>query len=144
MTNTGLITAAVKWGVGRHFWFLNDEQKLKSVKYEFLAEPCGIIAPTAARISFAIYLLKFSGPIRWRRWTLHGVIWSQITTNLANIIIILAQCQHMATLWDPTVGGTCWSRNVQVYAGYLQGGTIVLRHFSRLLRSSVLRCQLHN
>jgi hypothetical protein len=82
----------------------------------------GIVAPTLARISFAIYLLKFVGTSRWRRWILWSVVWSQVIFNIIQLVLIFAQCEHFAALWDPSVGGKCWSRKVQVYSGYFLGG----------------------
>ncbi|KAL9616837.1 MAG: hypothetical protein Q9160_008327 [Pyrenula sp. 1 TL-2023] len=78
-----------------------------------------------AGVSIIIVGLRFYTGIRViRRLDLGDwlMLFALIITNLANIIIIVAQCQHINKLWDLNAPGTCWSRNVQVYAGYLQGG----------------------
>jgi hypothetical protein len=77
-----------------------------------------------ARASFAIYLLKFVGTSKFRRWTLWSVVITQAVFNIIQLILIFAQCQHFAALWDPTVGGRCWSNKVQVYSGYFLGGRL--------------------
>jgi hypothetical protein len=73
-------------------------------------------------MSFAIYLLKFVGTSKFRRYILWSVVWTQAVFNIIQLILIFAQCEHFAALWNPAVGGKCWSRNVQVYSGYFLGG----------------------
>jgi hypothetical protein len=73
-------------------------------------------------MSFAIYLLKFVGTSKFRRWTLWSVVWTQAVFNIIQLVLIFAQCEHFEALWNPAVGGKCWSRNVQVYSGYFLGG----------------------
>ena len=150
MLNTSLITHAVSWGIGRHIYYLTPEETVNAIKFEFIAQVrCtnsltrylsltirysqtpGIVAPTLARISFAIYLLKFVGTSKFRRWILWSVVWSQAIVNIIQLILIFAQCEHFAALWDPSVGGKCWSRKVQVYSGYFLGGRFLqLRPFA--------------
>ncbi|PMD64179.1 uncharacterized protein K444DRAFT_482016, partial [Hyaloscypha bicolor E] len=121
MLNTSLITHAVSWGIGRHIYYLTPEETVNAIKFEFIAQTPGIVAPTLARISFAIYLLKFVGTSKFRRWILWSVVWSQAIVNIIQLVLIFAQCEHFAALWDPSVGGKCWSRKVQVYSGYFLG-----------------------
>jgi phosphoglycerol transferase MdoB-like AlkP superfamily enzyme len=123
-TNTTLITLAVHHGIGRHIMYLTPYQIKEAIKFELLAQPWGIISPTLSRVSFALFLLKFAGQRKWIRWSLWSVIWIQVVANLATIIQIFAQCQHYASLWDPSVGGHCISPHVQVLFGYAQGGKI--------------------
>ncbi|PMD47082.1 hypothetical protein L207DRAFT_606140 [Hyaloscypha variabilis F] len=121
MLNTSLITHAVSWGIGRHIYYLTPIETINAIKFEFIAQTPGIVAPTLARVSFAIYLLKFVGTSKLRRYLLWSVVWSQVIVNIIQIVLILAQCQHFAALWNPAVGGKCWSRKVQVYSGYFLG-----------------------
>ncbi|KAL5326353.1 hypothetical protein ACEPPN_004037 [Leptodophora sp. 'Broadleaf-Isolate-01'] len=121
LLNTSLITSSIHWGTGRHWYYLSDLERKMAVKYQVLAEVPGIAAPTLARISFSLFVLKFVGPSRAKKWILWSVIWGQIISNLILIIIILAQCEIFSALWDPTVGGRCWSLYAQIYASYVIG-----------------------
>jgi hypothetical protein len=125
MTNTALVSRAIHYGIGRHIFYLKPEQIVKAIKYEYLAQPFGVLAPTAARISFAFFLLKFTGPRKLLKWALWSVIWLQFVVNVAVIVQILVQCHHIASLWDPQVKGYCMSPLVQVYFGYVLGGELL-------------------
>lgn len=99
-----------------------------ATKYEFLAQPPGVMAPAIARASFALYVLKFVGSSKWMKWTLYQVVFVQIVVcGLGTVVVIVAQCQHFSHLWDHTAAGTCWSPSVQVNAGYIAGGTFQSR-----------------
>lgn len=96
-----------------------------ATKYEYLAQPPGVMAPAIARSAFALYILKFVGSSTWMKWTLwQTIVVQMVLCGFGTVIIIVAQCQHFNRLWDPTAGGTCWSPNVQVMAGYIAGGTL--------------------
>ena len=125
LVNTSLITVGVGWGIGRHYYYLTDVERFMATKYEYLAQPPGVMAPAIARSAFALYILKFVGSSTWMKWTLwQTIVVQMVLCGFGTVIIIVAQCQHFNRLWDPTAGGTCWSPNVQVMAGYIAGGTL--------------------
>ena len=135
---------AIHWGIGRHIQYLELAQIVTAVKFEILAQqPWGILAPTFARVSFSFYLMRFVGQSKPMKWALWQVIVVQTVVNLAtlwdlpsklkfklnsylhcNSILILVQCQPLASLWDPSVKGHCWSPEVPINIGYAQGGEI--------------------
>jgi hypothetical protein len=41
-THIGLLTVSHHYGLGRHFFFLDDVMKVKAMEWEFIAEPFGI------------------------------------------------------------------------------------------------------
>lgn len=130
LINTSLITAAIHWGIGRHIQYLEPAHIVTAIRFEFLAQPWGILAPTFARVSFSFYLMKFIGQSKPMKWALWQVIVVQTLSNLVTIILILVQCQHLASLWNPSVKGHCWSPRIQVNSGYAQG---VINTFHDLL-----------
>ncbi|KAI9737834.1 MAG: hypothetical protein M1834_009203 [Cirrosporium novae-zelandiae] len=89
-----------------------------AIKYEYLSQPFGIACPTFGRISFAVYMLGLIGPVKWRRWLLHGLIWSQVIVNSVTIILIFVQCEHVDAIWDREgAGGWCWDASVNTDFG---------------------------
>lgn len=92
------------------------------MKYEFLAEPWGILSPLFARVSFVCFMLNLVGSHRKYKIILYVTNVSQIIVNGLTILLILIQCQHIETLWDHSVQGRCWSTKVQTYSGFFQGG----------------------
>lgn len=92
------------------------------MKYEFLAEPWGILSPLFARISFICFLGNLVGSQQKYRYMLWFMIITQILVNGMTILLILIQCDHIAMLWDHRIPGHCWSTKVQTYSGFFQGG----------------------
>ena len=45
-----------------------------------------------------------------------------IVVNASCAIVYILQCRPMAALWNPTVEAHCWSSNVYLIWGYIQGG----------------------
>ena len=135
---------AIHWGIGRHIQYLEPAQIVAAIKFELLAQqPWGIISPTFARVSFSFFLMRFVGQSKPMKRTLWQVIVVQTISNLTtlwdlpsklkfklniyshcNSILVLVQCQHFASLWDPSVKGRCWGPNIQINIGYAQGGGI--------------------
>jgi hypothetical protein len=113
LANTSLLTVAIHHGIGRHMEYLSPEQRLLAMKYEFLSEPFGVTSATLARISFATFLLKFCIASRPWHWTVWSIIWTQAVGNIAIILLIFLQCEHVTALWDPNAGGTCWTPQVR-------------------------------
>lgn len=135
---------AVHWGIGRHIQYLEPAQIVAAIKFELLAQqPWGILTPTFARVSFSFFLMRFVGRSKPMKWTLWQVIVVQTISNLTtlwdlpsnpkfklniyshcNSVLVLVQCQHFASLWDPSVKGHCWGPKIQINIGYAQGGEI--------------------
>ncbi|KAF8850281.1 hypothetical protein BDZ45DRAFT_731650 [Acephala macrosclerotiorum] len=122
--NFSLDTSAVRFGLGRHFFYLTPSERVNSMKGEFLGQPIGILSPMFGRISFCVFLFKLIGPSKSRRWFLYGLMTQHIIINVLTIILVVVQCPNFATLWDPIgTPGKCWSPSVQADFGFFQGAT---------------------
>ncbi|TVY88724.1 hypothetical protein LAWI1_G005141 [Lachnellula willkommii] len=127
IANFSLDTAAVQYGLGRHFFYLTPFERVHSMKYEFLGQPVGILSPMFGRLSFMIYLLNIIVTSKPKKWFIYSLAAQHIIINVVTIILILAQCPHFATLWDPIgTPGRCWNPSVQADFGYFQGATNTL------------------
>jgi hypothetical protein len=104
--------------------YLTFEQRVSAMRYEFLSQAFGVAGAAFARISFAVLVLKFCVASRAWNWTVWSIVWVQAVGNSATVFIIFLQCQPIQTLWNPDVVGKCWTPQVQIIAGYTQGGTI--------------------
>jgi hypothetical protein len=141
IANFAFDTAAVHFGLGRHFFYLTPFEKVHSMKYEFLGQPVGrdllkntesvmayvltgILSPMFGRLSFMVYLLNIIVTSKPKKWFIYGLATQHIIINVATIILIVVQCQNFATMWDPIgTPGKCWSPSVQADFGYFQGAT---------------------
>lgn len=92
------------------------------MKWEYLAQPAGIMSPAFARIAFCMYMVKFVGTSKLKRNLFYFIIASQLIVNLGTMIEVLISCEHFAQLWDFRLHDRCWSPKIQAYLGFLQGG----------------------
>jgi hypothetical protein len=123
-----LLTASYKWGLGRHFYYLDDEQRFHAMRFAFLLQGWGIASPMFGRISFCLFMLYIVGENRYMRLSLWFSIISQVVVNVATIILIYSQCgSHPEALWDPRVHATCLSPRAQTNFSYFQCGEDVER-----------------
>ncbi|KAI0383700.1 integral membrane protein [Hypomontagnella monticulosa] len=121
LKNSCFVQVSIHFGLGRHQDTLRVENAIEAIKWDYLAQPSAIMAPTFGRISFAMLLLTLTGILKSRRFLLYGIIVSQLFVNSLCFILILAQCQPVQLLWDKRLEGTCWDLKAQEYFGYFQG-----------------------
>jgi hypothetical protein len=133
VVSAGLITEAVRWGFGRHVYYLTPHQIMESVRYSYYVQPFAFLALVFGRVSFAISLIILIGIKPWRRWLLFFIIAGQFVINWIFIGILLGACSPAAKYWNRRLPGKCLDHRVIEYTGYVQGGE---RHNHRLVSSS--------
>jgi len=121
LKNTILVQIALHYGLGRHIGTLDPVDAMNAIKWDYIAQPSSIMAPTFGRISFAMMLLNFAGLSRSRKLILYIIIFLQIVSNSLCFIFILVQCKPIQLLWDKSLKGTCWDLTFQEYFGYYDG-----------------------
>ena len=82
------------------------------------------MCPAFARISFCLYLLNFVGTDKRMKYLFWFFIISQFVVNVGTLVEVSASCVRFAALWDPSVGGRCWSPRIQANVGFFQGGML--------------------
>ncbi|TVY14099.1 hypothetical protein LARI1_G007616 [Lachnellula arida] len=118
IANFSLDTAAVQYGLGYSIEITYRGNCLHLA---------GILSPMFGRLSFMIYLLNIIVTSKPTKWFIYSLAAQHIIINVVTIILILAQCPHFATLWDPIgTPGRCWNPSVQADFGYFQGATNTL------------------
>lgn len=121
IANTILISMSSSMGLGKHQNCLTVHQRIYTLKWEFIARPLGTTCGTFARVGWCLYLLKFVGTDRRKKYVLWFVVSSQLLVNLATVIQVVTQCHEFVSFWDPTINGHCSSMRVQEYMGITQG-----------------------
>lgn len=118
-----LTTETVRWGFGRHIYYLTPEQLVQSVKLSYIVAPFAFMSLVFGRVSFAASLFVLIGTKKWRRWLLYFIIVSQFVVNLILIGVGLGVCTPARKYWDRKTPGTCLSPKIHRNLGYAQGGT---------------------
>lgn len=115
------LTMSEKDGLGRHVSYLTAAQKTSTMRWNFVAQPMGILSSMLGRVSFALFLLNFVGTSKARRRLLWFFIGAQILVNAVTIVAVFVQCgKKVEALWDTSVEAKCWSPVVQTNIGFGQ------------------------
>lgn len=120
------MTVSAVYGLGNHESALSPYDIVKTNLWSWIAQIVAIICLVVARFAVISFLLAIQKRTQQRSYrigrrfiyfvgTLQGVI------NVAEIILILQQCDPVQKLWDPTVPGTCQLIKICSQVGYLQG-----------------------
>lgn len=120
--NSCFVQVSLHYGLGRHITTLSPENAMHAIKWDYMAQPLSIMAPTFGRISFALLLLSLVGISKTRRLFLWAIIISQFVANSLCFIFILVQCKPIELLWNKSLEGECWDLKFQEYFGYFDGG----------------------
>jgi len=125
VVSTGFNLQQVAIGGGRHEFYLTPPTIIQVVKWSDLSEFLLIWVTALTKISICIFVMRIPNSKRLTK-LLYALIALLVVVNGACVIAFLAQCRPMEALWDPAVGGSCWTLEVFVVFGYLQGATSVL------------------
>lgn len=127
LVDSCFVQIAIHYGLGRQQSTLQEEDAIKAIMWDYLAQPPAIIGPAFGRISFAMLLLNLVKLMKSRRILLYALIVSQFVVNTLVYVLILAQCKPIESLWDYRVHGECWNlihqRNIGFFQGSLNGAT---------------------
>lgn len=117
----GLVTEAVRWGFGRHIYYLTEEEATQSIRWSFIVAPFAYFFLVFGRVSFAVSLIILIGTNKWRRWFLYLLILGQFVVNLVMAGVGIGNCNPVHKAWDRDTPGTCLDPRIRRYTGYTQG-----------------------
>lgn len=103
------LLVGIHFGIGRHEQDLSLEDLREATKWIYIPRTEFVIACMFTRLSIAAFMLHiFAIERKWRR-SLYVIMTFIILTSLLSVsVVLLAQCQPIRKIWDPTVPGKCW------------------------------------
>ncbi|KAL9609988.1 MAG: hypothetical protein Q9167_005290 [Letrouitia subvulpina] len=97
-------------GMGRHRYYLSPETYKKFLKYDYLDWAQVFVTLAASKISICLFLLRLSN-FDNLRFFLKGLISFIVLSHLPLFLLIVFQCNPVATVWmvavNPGYPGTC-------------------------------------
>ncbi|KAK5941656.1 hypothetical protein PMZ80_005605 [Knufia obscura] len=112
----GVITKAVDYGVGRHYYEITDPARLvNAYKFIYIGQPLAIVACALSKSSFALMLLR----VVTKKWEIYAIWFILISINIVMLLCALfqfVQCKNPAYGWDRTIVTKCWP--VEVFTWY--------------------------
>ncbi|KAM3086311.1 hypothetical protein ACMFMF_000264 [Clarireedia jacksonii] len=108
-----LITVQYHYGWGRHYVYLDDEDRIEAMKYNAIGQSFGVMGSTFGRLSFIILMLQLFGISKWRRKALWTLFYAQLIPNAVVVITLYIQCDNVRALWDFSIESSCWPEDLQ-------------------------------
>ncbi|KAJ5226598.1 uncharacterized protein N7469_006604 [Penicillium citrinum] len=137
ITHMTFIQMSANWGLGRHYFYLTEEERFHAMKWDFLSQPIAVASAMVSRTGMMWFLLTcFAASDRKIRTSIIVCAIVQIVANMVTIVQIIVQCgpypyqpadrvQYFKYMWTPlpTDGSVkCQSPSVQSTVGFVQGG----------------------
>lgn len=126
----------VQHGNGRHRPYLTQNAYTHNNMLGWYAQIILFASTALLKISIILLILRILQDSGKLGFFLRAVIVGLVVTNLACIIILLAECDPVEAYWKG--GGVCWDTRVRIYSIYLTIGNLILSLGSPWARS---RCQ---
>lgn len=106
--NTALNTVSVSYGIGRHVYYLSDDDIVNTLYYESILRPIGIAAIFLPKLAVVILIIRLMGTAKRGVWFLYSVIGILFITFALAIILFFAQCNPADHLWHPFSPADCF------------------------------------
>ncbi|CRG89917.1 hypothetical protein PISL3812_06956 [Talaromyces islandicus] len=137
LLHMSLIQHSYYWGLGRHFFYLTENEKISALKWDYASQPAAVAAAMISRTGMMWFLLScFANSNRRLRISIIICMMIQIAVNSITIVQIVVQCgpnpyrtvdrtRYFHYMWDPLPSDgsvVCQSPTVQTTIGFVQGG----------------------
>ena len=114
---------AVDFGYGLAAGSQGPNHESNSLKYSAISQAIVVLAATAGRIGFILYLIELLAARTLHRMVLWLLIPFQILVNVFSVFLLFFQCSvHVGELFHPGQQSHCESLDIQIKYGYFQGG----------------------
>ena len=102
-------------------YYLSYPDIIEVGKYFDIDQLLFIIITCLSKVSLILFLMRIpnSKRIIFFLWLL---VVGLLVVNGTCAVVYILQCRPMAALWNPMIPGQCWSQNVYLIWGYVQGG----------------------
>ena len=119
---TGVLSAAVSYGLGSHQKNLSPDNVRMALMLQWAYQPLQVISGIIARFSISILLIRLFPSKRIMKWFLIILAAFNALVGAIALILIFTQCTPTAKLWDHGItGGHCVDgsihRNLAMFKG---------------------------
>ncbi|KAI0157941.1 hypothetical protein GGR52DRAFT_576912 [Hypoxylon sp. FL1284] len=121
LIGASLCSASIAHGVGRHIYYISDEDMTKALYYDAIERAPGILAYNVPKLSVVILLVRLMGNARRHAWVLYSVITVLFITSILAISLYLGRCRPIEHLWNPSSSAECLPDRVFDTVSYFCG-----------------------
>lgn len=129
----GLVVVQVRYGLGRHKYYLTQWQFIEFQKYSYGEWMQTFATLTFTKVSICLFPLRIPVETRLIR-PLQAAIAALIVSNIVLTVVWIVQCRPLAKAWNTNVEGHCFSDGQLQRIIFSQAS-----EFSREIRSVTFR-----
>ena len=111
--------------MGRHRYYLNQEQISNAVRLDIIGQPFGIMAFCVPKLAVALLIIKLMPPKKYEKWFLYFITISLIIFSILAAIFLFVQCSPPQALWNHKIPFHCWPPSILSNYTIFVGGMIV-------------------
>lgn len=104
-----LIFPQVYYGGGKHIEYIKPPDFQTAFKLNFATQPIYLIAICVVKESIGFFLLRIAVTKVYKR-IIAGIMGFMAFYTIGCFFTVVFQCTNLAVQWDPTVKGTCWTK----------------------------------
>ena len=94
---------SVRYGVGRHNYYLPADEEMLAEKWLFLSQPPFPWSLAFSKVSIAWMLLRIQREKRWWCWTMYFLMFVSVGVAITSNIFQLTICKPLEAVWDHTI-----------------------------------------
>ena len=98
-----LMLVSVRYGVGRHNYYLPADEEMLAEKWLFLSQPPFPWSLAFSKVSIAWMLLRLQREKRWWCWTMYFLMFVSVGVAVTSNIFQLTICKPLEAVWDHTI-----------------------------------------
>jgi hypothetical protein len=116
---------AVHYGLGRHSFYLNEDQITSATKFHYFAIPFNLLSSTLAKTSICFFFLHVNQNKKSALF-LYAMITVMLALTFAACILLFAQCKPVYALWTESLFFTnCLPPIINAYFGLSQSSKFI-------------------
>lgn len=113
---------AYKHGLGRHIYYLEQDDIQETFTWLWAAEPTNLFAVYMVRLSISLFFLRLILPKRAYTWLIWGTIIAFKESDIYISIDYFFECRPIQKVWQLDIAGECFDPMVTTVATWLYQG----------------------
>jgi hypothetical protein len=95
-----MLLVAIHYGVGRHNYYVPDDQEVLAEKWLFLCQPPFPWALALSKMSIAWMLLRIQRDRPWWTWSMYFLMFVSFGVAVVSNVFQLSACKPLWAVWD--------------------------------------------
>ncbi len=121
---------SVRFGVGRHNYYLPPDEEMLAEKWLFLSQPPFPWSLAFSKVSIAWMLMRIQRDRIWWTWTMYFLMFVSVGVAVVSNIFQLSACRPLAAVWDHTIKNpVCNAPSVSQTSIYVTSSLTIVTDF---------------